>query len=82
MPSKAGVDFASASQMVGGSVAQDRERTFQMELGDKPAAGEQKPNIVFILVDNVGWGGFGVYGGTTPTPRIDRLASEGSRFNT
>src|SRR6185295_9726932 len=41
----------------------------------------QRPNIVFILVDNTGWGDFGVYGGTTPTPRIDKLASEGIRFN-
>ena len=40
-----------------------------------------KPNIVFILVDNIGWGAFGVYGGTIPTPRIDKLASEGIRFN-
>jgi arylsulfatase A-like enzyme len=44
-----------------------------------PTAG--KPNIVFILLDNVGWGNFGVYGGTTPTPRIDALAAEGIRFN-
>ncbi len=44
-------------------------------------AAEQKPNIVFILVDNVGWGAFGVYGGTVPTPRIDKLAGEGIRFN-
>ena len=44
------------------------------------AAG-QKPNIVFILVDNVGWGAFGAYGGMIPTPRIDKLASEGIRFN-
>ena len=41
----------------------------------------EKPNIVFILVDNVGWGAFGAYGGTTATPRIDKLASEGVRFN-
>jgi arylsulfatase A-like enzyme len=40
-----------------------------------------KPNIVFILVDNVGWGDFGVYGGTTATPRIDQMAREGIRFN-
>src|SRR5215831_5297996 len=40
-----------------------------------------KPNIVFILCDNVGWGDFSCYGGSTPTPRIDRLASEGIRFN-
>jgi len=39
-----------------------------------------KPNIVFVLVDNVGWGDFGCYGGGTPTPRIDKLASEGTRF--
>ena len=44
-------------------------------------AQERKPNVVFILVDNVGWGDFGVYGGTVPTPRIDKLASEGIRFN-
>jgi len=42
---------------------------------------EKKPNVVFILVDNVGWGTFGAYGGTIPTPRIDKLASEGIRFN-
>src|SRR5271166_4366600 len=44
-------------------------------------AQEKKPNIVFILVDNVGWGTFGVYGGTVATPRIDKMASEGIRFN-
>src|SRR6185437_14442033 len=43
-------------------------------------SGGNKPNIVFILVDNVGWGDFGCYGGVTPTPRIDKLASEGIRF--
>ncbi len=41
---------------------------------------ESKPNIVYILVDNVGYGDFSVYGGTTATPRIDELASEGIRF--
>jgi arylsulfatase A-like enzyme len=45
------------------------------------AAGEAKPNILFILLDNVGWGDLGVYGGMTPTPRIDAIANEGIRFN-
>lgn len=40
-----------------------------------------RPNIVFILCDNVGWGDFSCYGGNTPTPRIDKFASEGIRFN-
>jgi len=43
--------------------------------------GMTRPNIVFILCDNVGWGDFSCYGGNTPTPRIDKLASEGIRFN-
>ncbi len=40
-----------------------------------------RPNIVYILHDNTGWGDWSVYGGTTATPRIDKLASEGIRFN-
>jgi arylsulfatase len=41
----------------------------------------RKPNVVFILADNIGWGDFGVYGGLTATPRIDALAAAGIRFN-
>jgi len=43
-----------------------------------------KPNILFILVDNLGYGELGVYGGGATrgaaTPRIDKLASEGLRL--
>src|ERR1700687_5392333 len=53
--------------------------THAQDTGPNPAG--KKPNIVFILLDNVGWGTFGVYGGTIPTPRIDKMASEGIRFN-
>ena len=42
---------------------------------------QAQPNIVFVLCDNVGWGDFSCYGGDTPTPRIDKFASEGIRFN-
>ena len=41
---------------------------------------DKQPNIVFLLCDNVGWGDFSCYGGSTPTPRIDKLAGEGVRF--
>ncbi|MGA8448612.1 MAG: sulfatase-like hydrolase/transferase [Candidatus Acidiferrales bacterium] len=40
-----------------------------------------RPSIVFILCDNIGLGDFSCYGGSIPTPRIDKLASEGIRFN-
>jgi len=39
-----------------------------------------RPNIVFVLSDNVGWGDYSCYGGGTATPRIDKLAGEGIRF--
>lgn len=45
---------------------------------------QTKPNIVFILMDNLGYGEIGCYGGGelrgAPTPRIDKLASEGTRL--
>jgi len=48
------------------------------------AADPNKPNIVFVLMDNLGYGEVGVYGGGVlrgaATPRIDRLASEGTRL--
>jgi arylsulfatase A-like enzyme len=41
----------------------------------------QKPNVVIIYGDDVGFGDVGVYGSTLiPTPNIDKLASEGLRF--
>ena len=41
---------------------------------------QDKPNVVFIVGDNIGWGDIGCYGGTVPTPRIDALAGQGVRF--
>jgi len=43
-------------------------------------AADDRPNIVFVLADNVGWGDWSCYGGSTPTPRIDKLAGEGIRL--
>ncbi|MER5933489.1 arylsulfatase [Streptomyces sp. NPDC002054] len=40
-----------------------------------------KPNVVFILMDNVGWGDLSCYGGSVSTPRIDSIARDGLRFN-
>ena len=49
----------------------------------QPAPG-QRPNVVFILADNVGYGDMGPYGGGelrgAPTPRVDQLAREGLRL--
>jgi len=43
-----------------------------------------KPNVVIMMVDNLGWGELGVYGGGelrgAPTPNLDQLAAEGIRL--
>ena len=48
------------------------------------AQDQTKPNVVVMMVDNLGWGELGVYGGGdlrgAPTPRLDRLAQEGMRL--
>ena len=45
------------------------------------AAAKRKPNIVYILADDLGYGDLGCYGqDKIKTPVIDRLAAEGMRF--
>ncbi|MBW2613967.1 MAG: sulfatase-like hydrolase/transferase, partial [Deltaproteobacteria bacterium] len=44
----------------------------------------KKPNIIYVLADDVGWGEMGWQGGGkhrgTPTPQLDKMAFEGMRF--
>ena len=41
-----------------------------------------KANIVFVLIDDMGWGDFSCFGNKeVQTPNIDRMASEGIRFS-
>jgi arylsulfatase A-like enzyme len=48
--------------------------------GISPVA-EEKPSIIFILADDIGYGDFGCYGATKiRTPHCDRMAKEGLRF--
>jgi len=46
-------------------------------------AQQQKPNIIVIMGDDVGWSNIGVYNQGVMagrTPNLDRLANEGMRF--
>ena len=45
------------------------------------AATRPRPNIVLLLIDDMGWGDFSCFGNKdAQTPNIDRLAAEGLRF--
>ena len=39
-----------------------------------------RPNVVVVLVDDMGWSDIGSYGGEIPTPNLDALAARGVRF--
>jgi len=42
---------------------------------------EDAPNIVLILLDDVGFGDASTFGGVARTPEMDRLAAQGLRYN-
>jgi arylsulfatase len=44
------------------------------------AAAAERPNIVFILADDLGYSDLGCYGGEIATPNLDKLAAGGLRF--
>ena len=46
-----------------------------------PLPGAEAPNIMLILLDDVGFGTCSTFGGPVPTPALDRVAANGLRFN-
>ncbi|MEM1428990.1 MAG: arylsulfatase [Pseudomonadota bacterium] len=59
------------------------EPTFEGSRQDYPqpvAAPDGAPNIVLILIDDLGFGQPGTFGGPVPTPAMDALAEDGLRY--
>jgi len=44
-------------------------------------APENAPNVIIILIDDLGFGGTSAFGGPVPTPTFDRLAANGLHYN-
>ncbi|WP_283431087.1 arylsulfatase [Neorhodopirellula lusitana] len=57
--------------------ARDAKKPPMFEL--KPPEGA--PNVVLVLIDDIGFGATSTFGGPIPTPTFDRLAEGGLRFN-
>lgn len=56
--------------------------TLLLALEASSAAAAPRPNVVLILVDDMGWGDLSCFGNTAAaTPHLDRLAAEGIRFS-
>ena len=51
---------------------------FASDIADPPAA--PRPNVLLVLLDDLGYSDLGCYGGEIATPRIDALAANGVRF--
>lgn len=59
-------------------------RTFDVSQPAWPApnrATEGAPNVLFIVLDDTGFGHLGCYGGLINTPHLDALASDGLRYS-
>jgi arylsulfatase len=52
-----------------------------LSCGTVAAAEAPRPNVVLIMVDDMGYSDLGCYGGEIDTPNIDRLAGNGVRFS-
>ncbi len=51
-------------------------------LGSIPAVGqEQRPNILLVVADDMGWTDLGSFGSEIETPNLDQLASSGAMFS-
>jgi arylsulfatase A-like enzyme len=85
---------AKAEQPPGGSVVlPPPEATIRAEVGETykdskpgkipepPKAPAGAPNVVVVLLDDVGFGATGTFGGPVLTPTFDRLAKQGLRYN-
>ncbi|MCL4205448.1 MAG: arylsulfatase [Pirellulaceae bacterium] len=51
------------------------------QAADAPPHPVERPNVIVIMADDMGFSDLGCYGGEIQTPHLDRLAAEGLRFS-
>ena len=83
-PNRRGVLLGGSSVVAASLLAQSAQAQTTAPAQPIASGAQGKPNVVFILADNVGYGDLGPYGGGElrgfATPNADRLAREGLRL--
>ena len=68
----------SRRDFIGGAIAGTAASTLVLK---SPASAATRPNILFILADDMGWADLSCYGRPDyQTPNLDKLATQGMRF--
>lgn len=68
----------SRREFIGGAIAAASAST---AIFNSPVSASARPNILFILADDLGWGDLSCYGRPDyQTPNLDRLAKQGMKF--
>src|ERR1700743_1381972 len=72
-----GLRQSVALAVLAGMLVSSEPVTAQQATPHQPAA---KPNVIFILADDLGWKDVGYHGSDIKTPNLDRLAQTGARL--
>ena len=78
----AGAIFATLSLLAGAAQAQAKKQPKAVTAATQTAS-DEKPNILFIMGDDIGWMQPGIYHeglGAGETPNIDRIGHEGAKY--
>jgi arylsulfatase len=63
-----------------GKIGKTLEDTKEAYPKNRPEAPAGAPNVVWILIDDIGYGASSAFGGLIETPNIERLANQGLRY--
>src|SRR6478752_5288470 len=63
-----------------GKISKTLAETKESRPQTQPKAPEGAPNVIWILIDDIGYAASSAFGGLIETPNIDRLANEGLRY--
>jgi hypothetical protein len=63
-----------------GKIGKTLTETKESRPQTQPKSPDGSPNVVWILIDDIGFGAIDAFGGLIETPNIDKLASNGLRF--